>query len=287
MDSGEIKQKIDSFESWHYRFELDGHITPIKPPQRANAHEQRKRYFFDPLIGLCGGSLAGKRVLDLGCNAGFWSLAALDHGADFVLGIDGRQMHVDQANFVYEVKEVERSRYEFRTADIFDLDAGELGRFDIVLCLGLMYHVSKHVELMEMMSSVNDDILLIDTLLSVAPGSYLRLRSEDTETPIHAVDRELVMSPTRRAVVDLAAAFGYRSVILKPRFTDYTGAKSYRQGRRRAFLCSKRSDLARITAPTEAPSLTPANVVDFAWLANDKLRRATKKMKKRMESRRT
>lgn len=30
---------------------------------------------------------------------------------DFVMGIDGRQMHIDQANFVFKVKEIEASRY--------------------------------------------------------------------------------------------------------------------------------------------------------------------------------
>jgi len=59
----------------------------------------------EPLSELYGGSLKGKRVLDLGCNAGFWSLDALERGADFVLGLDGRRMHIDQANFVFEVKE--------------------------------------------------------------------------------------------------------------------------------------------------------------------------------------
>ena len=42
--------------------------------------------------GLAG--LKGKRVLDLGCNAGFWSLNAAEAGADFVLGVDGRQIQV-------------------------------------------------------------------------------------------------------------------------------------------------------------------------------------------------
>src|SRR5215212_7167970 len=45
------------------------------------------KYFFDPLVHLLGGSLTGKRALDLGCNAGFWlrherlegSRHAIDH----------------------------------------------------------------------------------------------------------------------------------------------------------------------------------------------------------------
>lgn len=281
MDGEAIKQKIDSFERWHYEFDLNGHKTPIQPRQRVNAHEQRKRYFFDPLVELCGGSLAGKRVLDLGCNAGYWSLEALERGADFVLGVDGRQMHVDQANFVYEVKGIDKSKYEFRLANLFDLKVEELGTFDIVLCLGLMYHVSKHVELMEMMSSVNDDILVIDTLLSVAPGSYLRLRSEDVENPLHAADRELVMSPTKQAVVDMAAAFGYETAVLKPRFTDYTAARKYRQARRRAFICTKKTSLADLSAPTEAPGVT-GHLMDYLWLARDNAGSVPRRLKRRI-----
>jgi tRNA (mo5U34)-methyltransferase len=72
---------------------------------------------------LFGGSLEGKRVLDLGCNAGFWSLLSVEAGCEYVLGIDGRRMHVEQANFVFQVRGVERSRYEFLEANLFDLDS--------------------------------------------------------------------------------------------------------------------------------------------------------------------
>jgi hypothetical protein len=42
----------------------------------------------------------------------------------------------------------------------------QVGCFDIVLCLGLMYHISKHVELMEKISEVNDDVPLINITLA-------------------------------------------------------------------------------------------------------------------------
>lgn len=280
MDRDAIRQRIESFDRWHYQFDLGGQMTPVAA-SRVNSHDQRKRYFFDPLVELSGGSLAGKRVLDLGCNAGYWSLEAIERGADFVLGVDGRQMHVDQANFVFEVKGVDKDRYEFRLQNLFDLDVEELGTFDIVLCLGLMYHVSKHMELMELMASINDDILVIDTLLSVAPGSYLRIRSEDVENPLHAVDRELVMSPTKQAVVDMAAAFGYETVVLKPRFTDYTGARKYRQARRRAFISAKKTPLDRLSAPVEAPGVT-GHLTDYLWLARDNAASVPQRLKKRL-----
>ena len=107
MDHDELRDKIAAFPRWHYEFDLDGLVTPIFDKRHVTRHEQRSRYFFDALVDVCGGSLKGLRVLDLGCNAGWWSLKAIDAGCDFVTGIDGRQMHIDQANLVFEAKHVD------------------------------------------------------------------------------------------------------------------------------------------------------------------------------------
>jgi 2-polyprenyl-3-methyl-5-hydroxy-6-metoxy-1,4-benzoquinol methylase len=118
-DSERLRERVNSFPRWHYEFDLNGVRTPIFNRAHVNRNTQRKNYFFAPLVRLCGGSLVGKRVLDLGCNAGFWSLAAIEAGADFVLGIDGRQMHIDQANLVFDAKGVDPNRYRFQLCDIF------------------------------------------------------------------------------------------------------------------------------------------------------------------------
>jgi SAM-dependent methyltransferase len=269
MEAAEIKRRVESFPSWHYEFDLKGVKTPIADPTRINGHEQRRRYFFEPLVDLCGGSLAGKRVLDLGCNAGFWSLQAIENGADFVLGIDGRHMHIDEAKLVFEAKEIEEGRHDFVVGNIFDFDFSEYGAFDIVLCLGLLYHVSKPINLFEVISSSNDDILVIDTALSLAPGSYLRLRNEPVDRPLNATDYEIVMSPTKKAVVDMAGAFGYETAVLKPEFSDYAGCRKYRQGRRKAFMCAKKTDLSALKAPKEGVGLG-LRPLDYFWLARDR-----------------
>jgi tRNA (mo5U34)-methyltransferase len=283
LDRATIRKRIDSFPRWHYEFDLAGEKTPIHPPSRATAHKERKRYFFDPLVELCGGSLEGKRVLDLGCNAGFWSLEALDRGAEFVLGVDGRDMHIEQAELVFDVKEIDGSRYEFAVGNVFDFDYSKFEDFDIVLCLGLMYHVSKPVELMEAIERVNSDICVIDTLVSLAPGSYFRLRWEDPENPLHSTDRDLVMSPTRRAMVDLAESFGYATVILHPEFESYRGGKNYRQGRRRCFICAKKSELSRISTPVERVGVG-GSPLDLFWVVRDNARSAPRRLKRRLRS---
>jgi tRNA (mo5U34)-methyltransferase len=201
--------------------------------------------------------LEGKRVLDLASNAGYWSLAAIEAGADYVLGIEGRQMHVDQASLVFEVKEVERVRYDFFLGDIFETDFRQFGTFDVVLCLGLMYHISKPMELMEKIFEVNDDILVVDTRLAKASGSFFKLVSQYPDSYMSAVDRPIAMRPTKQAVRDLAEFFGYSVVTLEPDFRnakgepDWRGSPDFRRGERRAFVCAKKTDLGRLAAEAE------------------------------------
>src|SRR5918992_1624694 len=218
MQDEEIRQKIASFARWHYQFDLRGNLTPIHKKPRVNRHVQRKKHFCDPLVRLFGGSLEGKRVLDLACNAGYWSLASIEVGADYVLGIEGRQMHVDQASFVFDIKEVERDRYDFVMGDIF----------------------------------------VVDTTLSMASGSSLKIVPQDPDSYMSAVDRSIAMRPTKRAVRDLAEHFGYSVVMLEPDFRNvkgkpaWAGSNDYRRGSRRAFICAKKTDLSHLSAKVES-----------------------------------
>jgi tRNA (mo5U34)-methyltransferase len=84
------------------------------------------------------GNLSGKSVLDIGCNAGFFSVAAKKHGAEKVVGIDMSEGFLDQARFVADVLNLD---IEYRKLSVYDLDS--LGRrFDLIFCLGVIYHCS-------------------------------------------------------------------------------------------------------------------------------------------------
>jgi SAM-dependent methyltransferase len=256
MDSQELERRIAAFPRWHYSFEFDGGIrTPVAKPAEVNRYEQRRRYFFDGLLRVTGGSLSGHRVLDLGCNAGYWSLQAIEAGADFVLGVDGRQMHVEQANLVFEAKGIDPARYRFEEGNIFEHDFAE--QFDVVLCLGLMYHISKPVELFELIDGVGTEILVIDTSVSFAPSSFFEVsRDRDLEDPRNAVDYEIILVPTRGAVIELAAQFGFKTIPLAHNMTDYTGMRDYLIRRRLAFICAKSASLDVLARETPPP-LTP------------------------------
>jgi SAM-dependent methyltransferase len=238
VEANELKERIAAFPTWQYEFEFDGGVkTPVADRKKVTRSEQRRRYFFDALLRVTGGSLSGHRVLDLGCSAGYWSLQAIEAGADFVVGVDGREDYIDQANLVFEAKDIDPARYRFEQRNVFERDFHE--RFDVVLCLGLLSVISKPVALFELMSAVGAEIIVIDTGLSPVPLRSGFFEVSRLAEPRNAVDYEIVLVPTRQAVVSLAGQFGFETLPLAQNISDYTGMEDYRSRRRLAFICSR------------------------------------------------
>ena len=81
--------------------------------------------------------LKDKTVLDIGCNAGFYSIQMKLRGASRVLAIDVDPDYLRQARFAAHTLGIE---IEFAEISVYDV--GSLGeQFDIVLFLGLIYHL--------------------------------------------------------------------------------------------------------------------------------------------------
>jgi len=248
MENEEIIEKINSFPYWINQFDLKGNLTPVPLESTIEGARQRKSYFLDPLIEFCGGSLEGKRILDIGCNSGFWALQAIEAECEYIVGVDGRQMHIDQANFVFEVKEIDKSRYEFHCGNVFDLDLCQYGEFDIVICLGFFHHMSKHMQLLDKISEVNKDLLLLETRVTRLPGEYMQILHEPIEHYANSLDYTLTMCPSKKAVLSMTKQFGYHSIIIEPQPAHKAALENYKKNRRLAFISSKISDLSNFPA---------------------------------------
>jgi SAM-dependent methyltransferase len=252
MEAQSAARRIAEFPRWDYRFEFaNGLSTPVADRGRINRQEQRYALFFKRLLDLLGGSLQGRRVLDLGCNSGFFSLAAIEAGAEFVLGVELDPDFVEQARLVFELKGIEQQRYRFEQGDLF---ARTFEReFDVVLCLGVIDHVDRPVELFELIAATGAELIVIDSELSRARASLLELsRRYHTH---NLVGDGLVLIPSRQAVADLAARHGFATVALEPNVTDFAGMSDYRRQRRGAFISARTLDLGGL--PAWQPARTP------------------------------
>jgi tRNA (mo5U34)-methyltransferase len=81
--------------------------------------------------------LQGASVLDIGCNGGFYSIEMKRRGAGRVLGIDVDERYLKQAQLAAELSGVEIELRQMSVYQIADLRE----RFDIVLFMGVLYHL--------------------------------------------------------------------------------------------------------------------------------------------------
>ncbi len=269
MQPGELEQRIAAFPRWQYRFQFDGGIeTPVARIGQINRHEQRRRYFFTALLEIAGGTLDGLRVLDLGCNAGLWSLNALESGADFVLGIDRHAPYIEQAELVFEAKGIDRNRYRFERGDIFRHAFSE--SFDVVLCLGLMEVTSEPLQLFELFDSAGSELVVIDTVVSHSPSASFEFSHVDD--PHNRAEQMRVLLPSPRAVLELGREFGYGAVALEHNMTDYSGMDVFHERRRMAFVCARGSRAAGLGA------LAARRGIEERWLSSAMLQRARERL---------
>lgn len=87
---------------------------------------------------LLGGKLAGARIADLGSGEGGFAVELAMHGAR-VTAVEGREISCRKILFAKEALSLET--LEVVPGDVRKLGKGELGSFDIVLCIGLLYHL--------------------------------------------------------------------------------------------------------------------------------------------------
>lgn len=112
--------------------------------------------------------LSGRRVLDIGCNAGYYSFKLAARGAS-VLAIDSDEHYLDQARWAAERLDPER-RVEFRHCQVYDL-ARTAERFDLILFLGVLYHLRHPLLALDLIARLVRGRLILQTLTMPAQPS--------------------------------------------------------------------------------------------------------------------
>jgi tRNA (mo5U34)-methyltransferase len=106
--------------------------------------------------------LTGKSVLDIGCNAGFYSIEMKRRGAAEVLGIDTDERYLAQARFAADMLGYDGIGFEKLSV----YDVGALGRrFDLVIFMGVLYHLRHPLLALDLIREhVAGDLLLFQTM---------------------------------------------------------------------------------------------------------------------------
>jgi tRNA (mo5U34)-methyltransferase len=160
MNADQIAAAIGGI-TWYHQIDLgSGIVTPGTDNTLARI----------AMIGLPA-DLRGKRVLDIGAWDGAFSFEAERRGAERVVAVDsfcwtgegwGTRKGFECA------RRILRSRVEDRVVEVLDLSPDTVGVFDLVLFLGVLYHMKHPLLALERVASVCEDHLILWTQIDMA-----------------------------------------------------------------------------------------------------------------------
>jgi SAM-dependent methyltransferase len=176
---------IDKYGPWTaHNIHLQDDLYTIAP--RIVGDELKLRRIMQCVFDLSGGTVEGLRVLDLACLEGLFAIEFARHNAQ-CLGIEGREANIEKARFAKMALSLDN--LELAQDDVRNLSAGKYGRFDVVLCLGLLYHldVPDLFYFVERLSEVCRKVCIVDTRITLHPStsysykgrSYFGTKSEE------------------------------------------------------------------------------------------------------------
>ncbi len=214
----EIETRARELGPWFHNLDLRG--VPTAPEHFLGDYPNIKFRGFSHALP---SDLSGKSVLDIGCNAGFYSLEMKRRGAARVLGIDHDEHYLAQARFAAEVLGFDD--VEFRQMEVWDV--GALGeRFDLVIFMGVLYHLRHPLLALDLIREhVADDLLLFQSMqrgsgeVMEVQANYTFWQTEMFDQPawpkMHFIEHEYAndwtnwWAPNRAAVEAMLRSSGF------------------------------------------------------------------------------
>jgi tRNA (mo5U34)-methyltransferase len=137
LELAALQQKIDQIQ-WYHDIDFPNGLKARSQTEDAEPHRRLWNWMRSQLDKI---NFAGKTVLDIGCWDGYWSFYAEQRGASRVLATDDKTQNWGASSGLILAKELMGSSIETRT-DVSIYEIAKLKqRFDIVLCMGVYYHL--------------------------------------------------------------------------------------------------------------------------------------------------
>jgi tRNA (mo5U34)-methyltransferase len=172
-----LQEAVDAVPFWMHSIDLgEGVVTPgHKTPERLR----------EELAAMRLPDLTGRTVLDVGTWDGFFAFEAERRGAARTVALDSyiwaqdlrshappeRQSTPAPGNAGFELaRRTLASGVEPVVMEVLDMTPEALGTFDVVLFLGVIYHMQHPLAALQRLRSVTRDVAIIETQLNAVGG---------------------------------------------------------------------------------------------------------------------
>lgn len=152
---------------WMYEFQL----TPTVSTEAIGAnlrsiHDTRKEMIEPVVRGVLQAAGPDASALDLACSEGWFSHRLLEWGARRVVGIDIRATNIRRARLIRDHFQIPHDKLVLEQGDVLELDPSSLGQFDVVLVLGLIYHLERPLQALRLARALTRQACVIESQLT-------------------------------------------------------------------------------------------------------------------------
>lgn len=159
--------------SWFTQFRYENAESPRQPVQRLDENNDYKQELVADWIER---TVKGKRVLDLFSANGGFSIMAAQAGATEVVGVEFADDRVACAIFVASTIKA-KGKLEFRHGNVYKLREYFPEPFDVVLCLGGLYHIADPPYVLREIRALTAEWLILQTSnVWPVPGNWAKFR---------------------------------------------------------------------------------------------------------------
>lgn len=178
-------------------------------------------------------------VADVGCGVGYFSGFLEELGFD-VVGFDARSENVQEAKRRHP-------SIEFHVANVEEPSVLQRGSFDLVLCIGLLYHLESPLKAFRNLAAMANQLLLIESYATPQRETAFYLREE-----LHLEDQSLTslaLYPSESSLIKICYKMGFSSV---SRFVPLPDHEDFRD---RASRKRQRTMLLAAKSPVHFPEM--------------------------------
>jgi SAM-dependent methyltransferase len=241
---------------WFYEFQLQGRILTkcYLPDDMKSIHHTRERMLIGYLNEHVGSRWNELRCLDIACHEGYFSLMLGEKGCREVIGIDAREEHIKNANLLKDFYGLHN--VIFQQKNLYELHANELGKFDIVLLFGILYHIPDILGVLRIIRSLTKELCIIETQIAPETEGYIEWGKKENVKQIEGclaiVDESIELSsnnkeaainsislvPSRKALMFLLEKIGFKTVEIISKSPDTN--EQLARGKRIMLVASKK-----------------------------------------------
>ncbi len=171
----------------------------------------------------------GVRLLDIASLKSMFAIEFALEGLE-VVSIEGREANIERGKFA--ARALGANTVHFHQDDVNNISQQKYGQFEVILCMGILYHIAKdrYLDFLKHVTECCSDLLIVDSFVSVYEDDFLErdgtrfpgitwrefevgVPLEDIEKSSHSsLNNSLSFSMTKPALIDYLSKLGFTTI---------------------------------------------------------------------------